>query len=251
MSRVPKGSTRSGSSPRLGAYAFLIETHTEFQPSYASALNEAAMVWPGILAVLERPISVAVTSPMPPPARRWRRAIDTLNVTFPNGETNSSGGRSALPHVLPPAPTTSDSRGRLRACAPHGDRRLRRPRTLDVRSRRRRRSSPTTSKRTPGGRETRTAPTPQRWASGSAATRRQRSSTASSSRAPRSAASTIWSRAGSRVRRPARYDLDGGRTSIQSPAIVLPADGTLTLSFSYYFAHGTNSSAPTTWRVRS
>ena len=43
----------------LGAYAFLIETHTEFQPSYASALNEAATVWPGILSVLERPMSVS------------------------------------------------------------------------------------------------------------------------------------------------------------------------------------------------
>ena len=44
---------------KLGAYAFLIETHTEFQPSYDSALAEAAMVWPGILSVLERPISVS------------------------------------------------------------------------------------------------------------------------------------------------------------------------------------------------
>ena len=33
---------------KLGACAFLIETHTEFQPSYDSGLAEAAMVWPGI-----------------------------------------------------------------------------------------------------------------------------------------------------------------------------------------------------------
>ena len=44
---------------QMGAYAFLIETGTEFQPPYQSALDEAALVWPGILAVLERPISVS------------------------------------------------------------------------------------------------------------------------------------------------------------------------------------------------
>jgi hypothetical protein len=44
-------------------------------------------------------------------------------------------------------------------------------------------------------------------------------------------------------------DIDGGTTSIQSPAITLPATGTLTLSFSYYFAHGTNSSTADFFRV--
>jgi hypothetical protein len=45
-------------------------------------------------------------------------------------------------------------------------------------------------------------------------------------------------------------DLDGGVTSIRSPAIALPATGTLTLSFSYYLAHGTNSSSADFLRVR-
>ena len=44
---------------KMGAYAFLIETHTQFQPSYASAVSEATQVWPGILSVLERPIPVS------------------------------------------------------------------------------------------------------------------------------------------------------------------------------------------------
>ncbi|HLO01802.1 MAG TPA: M14 family zinc carboxypeptidase [Symbiobacteriaceae bacterium] len=39
------------------------------------------------------------------------------------------------------------------------------------------------------------------------------------------------------------YDVDGGVTSVRSPAITLPSTGTLTLSFSYYLAHGTNSSS--------
>ena len=36
-------------------------------------------------------------------------------------------------------------------------------------------------------------------------------------------------------------DVDGGVTSIRSPAITLPATGTLTLTFSQYLAHGSNA----------
>lgn len=46
------------------------------------------------------------------------------------------------------------------------------------------------------------------------------------------------------------HDLDGGVTTIQSPAIALPSTGTLTLSFSFYMAHGTNSSSADFFRVR-
>jgi hypothetical protein len=46
------------------------------------------------------------------------------------------------------------------------------------------------------------------------------------------------------------FDVDGGTTSIQSPAIVLPSTGALTLTFSYYFAHGTNSSTADFFRVK-
>jgi trimeric autotransporter adhesin len=44
-------------------------------------------------------------------------------------------------------------------------------------------------------------------------------------------------------------DVDGGTTSITSPPIALPATGTLTLSFSYYMAHLTNSSSADFLRV--
>ncbi len=44
-------------------------------------------------------------------------------------------------------------------------------------------------------------------------------------------------------------DIDGGVTSIQSPPITLPS-GASSLSFNYYFAHGTNSSADDFLRVR-
>ncbi len=46
------------------------------------------------------------------------------------------------------------------------------------------------------------------------------------------------------------HDLDGGLTTMQSPAIVLPSTGALTLSFSYYLAHGSNSSTADYLRVK-
>jgi carboxypeptidase T len=46
------------------------------------------------------------------------------------------------------------------------------------------------------------------------------------------------------------FDIDGGVTSIRSPAIALPASANLSLTFSYYMAHGTNSSSADYLRVR-
>jgi hypothetical protein len=45
------------------------------------------------------------------------------------------------------------------------------------------------------------------------------------------------------------FDIDGGTTSIRSPVITLPATGTLTLSMSWYLAHGSNSSSADFFRV--
>src|SRR5215813_8961951 len=45
-------------------------------------------------------------------------------------------------------------------------------------------------------------------------------------------------------------DIDGGVTSIQSPAITLQGGTNFTLTFSYYLAHGTNSSTADFFRVR-
>ncbi|SCE82674.1 M14 family zinc carboxypeptidase [Micromonospora mirobrigensis] len=39
------------------------------------------------------------------------------------------------------------------------------------------------------------------------------------------------------------YDVDGGVTSARSPAVTLPASGTLTLSLAWYLAHGSNASS--------
>jgi hypothetical protein len=45
-------------------------------------------------------------------------------------------------------------------------------------------------------------------------------------------------------------DIDNGNTSIRSPAITLPSSGSLTLSFSYYFSHASNSSSADYLRVQ-
>jgi hypothetical protein len=44
-------------------------------------------------------------------------------------------------------------------------------------------------------------------------------------------------------------DVDGGLTSVQSPAITLPASGTLTLTFAWYLAHLNNASSADFFRV--
>lgn len=45
------------------------------------------------------------------------------------------------------------------------------------------------------------------------------------------------------------YDVDGGLTSAQSPAVALPSSGTLTLSLAWYLAHLNNSSSADYFRV--
>jgi len=45
------------------------------------------------------------------------------------------------------------------------------------------------------------------------------------------------------------HDVDGGTTSIRSPAVTLPATGTLSLTLSWYLAHGSNSSSADYFRV--
>jgi len=45
-------------------------------------------------------------------------------------------------------------------------------------------------------------------------------------------------------------DIDGGVTTIRSPAIAIPAGGTVTLSLAFYFAHGTNATNADVFRVQ-
>ncbi len=74
----------------FGTHAFLIETHTEFQPSYQSALAEASRVWPGILWMLEHhvPLTGRVTEAGSGDA--VEATITPAGVNYVLGEGNSS-----------------------------------------------------------------------------------------------------------------------------------------------------------------
>jgi murein tripeptide amidase MpaA len=69
-----------------GSYANLMETHTDFQPSYASAENEAAQVWPSTIFILERPITVSghVTDSVTGAPIKAEITLEGIN--FQNGE---------------------------------------------------------------------------------------------------------------------------------------------------------------------
>jgi hypothetical protein len=85
---------------KQGAYAFLMETATQFQPSYSSAQSEAAMVWPSTLWMLDRPIPL------------WGRVTDAVTgegieasisyegISFQHDETNTSGGEHGRYHAF-------------------------------------------------------------------------------------------------------------------------------------------------------
>ena len=236
---------------RLGAYAFLIETHTEFQPPYESALAEAAMVWPGILSVLERPISVSghVTDALT--GAPLSAKIEILGVPFSNGETNSSGGVRGWYHMFLPPGTYNVrfSRTGYAQVVSQVSVTETSASTLDVQL------VPVTELfadtfesemgwiRNPNGTDTATSGTWERGdpqATSSSGIKQQGTTVSGVNDLVTGRLSGTSS---------GSFDLDGGRTSIQSPAIPLPSSGVLTMTFSYYFAHGTNSSSADYLRV--
>jgi hypothetical protein len=77
---------------RTGTHAFLIETHSSFQPSYTSALAEADRLWAGILWMFNRPVSISghvtdAATGLP------LNATITFGLNYTHGETNTSGGK--------------------------------------------------------------------------------------------------------------------------------------------------------------
>jgi hypothetical protein len=92
---------------QMGAYAFLAETHTQFQPTYASAQAEAAQLWPGILWMLDRPMPLAGHVTDAVTGAPVAATIRYEGVTFQNGETNASGGSFGRYHAFLPAGTYS------------------------------------------------------------------------------------------------------------------------------------------------
>lgn len=90
-----------------GSYANLIETHTSFQPTYASALSEAALVWPGTLWLLQRPISVSGNVTDSYDGNPLVASITLKGIAFSNGEHFMSEPRYGRYHLfLPPGTYT-------------------------------------------------------------------------------------------------------------------------------------------------
>ncbi len=76
-----------------GSHAFLWETHLSFQPSYASARQEAARVLPSILTLLQRPITLSGHIRDVLTGRPVAATLTYAGVTFTNGEVNGSDAR--------------------------------------------------------------------------------------------------------------------------------------------------------------
>jgi hypothetical protein len=243
---------------QMGAYAFLIETHTSFQPVFASAQAEADLVFPGILKVIERAIPLSghvtdATTGLPVAAK-----VEMTNVTYTNGETNSSGGKFGAYHFFGPAGTYN-----VRFSAP-GYKTLTRSvvvtaTTATVMDVQLQPGTGSTDPITvfeddfetnkgwvvnPSGTDTATTGKwergdPQETNSGGVKQLGTTTSGVNDLVTGRTAGSSTGAN-----------DIDGGTTSVQSPAIALPTGGALTLSFNYYLAHDNKATNADYFRVR-
>ncbi|MCH8271264.1 MAG: hypothetical protein IH985_08670 [Planctomycetes bacterium] len=85
-----------------GSYSYLWETATQFQPPFASALEEAALVWPGMLALFQRaaPLSGHVTDAGGSPIEA---SVTFTQVGFTRGERHGSDATFGRYHAFPPA----------------------------------------------------------------------------------------------------------------------------------------------------
>jgi hypothetical protein len=90
-----------------GSYSNLIETHTSFQPTYESAQTEAALVWPGTLWLLQRPLSLSGHITDSITGEPLIASITLEGITFSNGEHFMSEPRFGRYHLfLPPGTYT-------------------------------------------------------------------------------------------------------------------------------------------------
>ncbi len=86
-----------------GSHAFLWETHGTFQPDFTSARIEAALVFPSVMALLQRPVCLSGHTTDALTGNAVAATIEYLDVTFENGETNGSNERRGRYHAFMPA----------------------------------------------------------------------------------------------------------------------------------------------------
>jgi hypothetical protein len=86
-----------------GSLAFLMETHVEFQPSYASACAESEQIWPSTMWLIQRPISVSGRIADSITGEPIVTEIIIKDVNFQNGEVFINEPKFGRYHLfLPP-----------------------------------------------------------------------------------------------------------------------------------------------------
>ncbi len=85
-----------------GALAFLMETQTDFQPSYQAALNEADLVWPGTRWLLQQPIPLRGHVTNASNGDPIEATISFPTVAFEHDETSNSNDRFGRYHAFFP-----------------------------------------------------------------------------------------------------------------------------------------------------
>ncbi|MEM7248265.1 MAG: M14 family zinc carboxypeptidase, partial [Acidobacteriota bacterium] len=87
---------------RMEAFAFLTETATTFQPTHSTALDEFDLVWPGTLALLDRPVPLWGHVRDACTGEPLVASIDFPEVTFTHGEAHESFLPFGRYHAFPP-----------------------------------------------------------------------------------------------------------------------------------------------------
>jgi hypothetical protein len=93
----------------LGSHAFLIEAALSFQPTFAAAQSEAALVWPGILWALGQPVPLAGHVTNASTGLPLVASINLAEVSYVNGESNASHADFGRYHVFVPPGSYSAS----------------------------------------------------------------------------------------------------------------------------------------------
>jgi len=87
----------------LGSFAFLVETHTDFQPSFNSAVAEAQLIWPGVQWFIDHEIPLYGHVTEAGTGVPIDADIAVSGLTYPEGDLRQSGGDFGRFHYFLPA----------------------------------------------------------------------------------------------------------------------------------------------------
>lgn len=87
----------------LGSFAFLVETHTSFQPSYSSAVAEAQLIWPGVQWFIDHEIPLYGHVTEAGTGLPLEADLDVAGLNYTAGDIRRSGGPFGRFHYFMPA----------------------------------------------------------------------------------------------------------------------------------------------------